>query len=341
MSRRTWLAASGVAAAALVVGVCVTVAYALSTGFDRAARRADLPDVLVRFDPARRADVDARLRTLPGLEARSYRYEATNVTLRHGTDATDRGAVHIVEGGRRGYAIVAGHDLRPRRDDVVVEQGLARTWGLRPGSTLTVGRLGPLRVAGEALSPDNVAYPVASAARVYIGRGLIARRFGAGEQPVSLAQLWLHPGASADVALAQARAQSYGVRGLSFITRSGVQAIVGQAAGIVVSLLVAFALIALGAAAIMLGTAAHADVRRQLPALAVRRALGFSRSLLARRAAVRAASIAAPCATIGLLAGWAIVRSPANTLLATLNEAPPGSAIVWPLAASAMGVLAI
>src|SRR3954454_3338196 len=117
MTRRTG-PALGVAAAALVAGVCVTVAFALSTGFDRAARRADLPDVLVRFDPARRADVDARLRTLPGLEARSYRFEATNVGLRHGSDSTERGAVHVVGGGRRGYAIVAGHDLRPGRADV-------------------------------------------------------------------------------------------------------------------------------------------------------------------------------------------------------------------------------
>src|SRR4051812_49027620 len=136
MSRRTWLAAVGVAAASLVVGVCVSVAYALSTGFDRAARRSDLPDVLVRFDPARRDRLDARLRTLPGLEDRSYRFEVTNVELRHGADRSDRGAVHVVQGGRRGYGLVAGHDLRGDEADVVVEQGLARAWGLRAGDML-------------------------------------------------------------------------------------------------------------------------------------------------------------------------------------------------------------
>src|SRR5436853_515446 len=165
--RRTGLAALGVAAAALVVGVCVTVAYALSTGFDRAARQADLPDVIVRFDPTiDRSELDARPRAIPGLAARSYRYEATNVQLSHGTDSTERGSVHVVQGGRRGYEVVAGHDLSEARADVLVEPGLSRAWHLHPGSTLNVDGLGALRVAGEALEPDNVAYPVASAARV-------------------------------------------------------------------------------------------------------------------------------------------------------------------------------
>jgi len=339
--RRTWLAALGVAAAALVVGMCVTVAYALSTGFERAARRADLPDVVVRFDPARRAEVDARLRTVPGLEARSYRDEVTDVGLRAGGHATDRGAVHVVQGGRRGYAVVGGHDLRASRADVLVEPGLARAWDLHPGSLLDVGTLGPLRVAGEALEPDNVAYPVASAARVYVGRDDVARVFGAREQAVSLAQLWLHPGASADVALAQARMQSFGVRGLSFVTRSGVRALVGQAAGIVVALLVAFSLVALGAAAVMLGTAAHADVQRRLPGLAVRRALGFSRRALALAAARRAAGIAAPAALAGLVVGSMLARGPTDRLLATLNETPPGTAVVGPLGSALVAVVAL
>ena len=51
MMRR--LAAAGIAAAALVAGAGVTVGYGLSTGFDRAADRADLPDVIARFDPER------------------------------------------------------------------------------------------------------------------------------------------------------------------------------------------------------------------------------------------------------------------------------------------------
>ncbi len=47
---RSGLTAVGIAAAGLVLGVALTVAYALSTGFDRAADRADLPTIVARFD---------------------------------------------------------------------------------------------------------------------------------------------------------------------------------------------------------------------------------------------------------------------------------------------------
>ena len=50
MRRRRWLAAAGIAAASVVVGTATTVGYGLHTGFDRAAREADLPDVVARFD---------------------------------------------------------------------------------------------------------------------------------------------------------------------------------------------------------------------------------------------------------------------------------------------------
>src|SRR5207237_457536 len=160
--------------------------------------------------------------------------------------------VHVVEGGRRGYEIVAGHDLSASRADVLVEPGLARAWHLHPGSTLVVSQLGELRVAGEALEPDNVAYPLASPARVHLGR-------------------------------------------------------------------------------------AHVD--RRLPARAVRRALGCPRAALARAAARRAAAIAVPAAAAGLALGWALARGRTGTLLATLNEAPPGAAVLGPMALSLAGVV--
>jgi len=327
--------AFGVFAAALVVGVCVTVAYGLSTGFQRAASQADLPDVIVRFDTQDRAKVDARLRTIPGLEARSYRYEVTDVPLTFGSHFTGRGSVHVVTGGRRGYAIVPGRDARPGAREIVVEPGRARAWGITIGSTLDVGSAGALRVVGEGLEPDNVAFPVATAARVYL-RPQLGGDFG-----VNLAQLWLRPGASLDAALTQARAQSFGVHGLSFITRTGVRALVGQAAGVVIALLVAFSLVALGVAAVMLGTAAHAEVRRGLASLGVRRALGFPRRMLARAAARRAALRALPAAALGLAAGWLAARGPSASLLATLNERPPGAAILLPLAACLAGVVVL
>ena len=73
--RRAVLAALGVLLAAAMAGAAITVGYALHTGFDRAARDADLPDVIVRFRPARRAEVDAIVKRLPNLAARSYRNE--------------------------------------------------------------------------------------------------------------------------------------------------------------------------------------------------------------------------------------------------------------------------
>ena len=71
MRRRRWLAAAGIAAASVVVGTATTVGYGLSTGFDRAARDADLPDVVARFDRERRSTLDKRVRALPNLAARS------------------------------------------------------------------------------------------------------------------------------------------------------------------------------------------------------------------------------------------------------------------------------
>ena len=60
--------------------------------------------------------------------------------------------------------------------------------------------------------------------------------------------------------------------------------LLGQAAGIVISLLVAFSLVALVAAGTMLAAGAHADVQRRLPSFGVQRALGFTPARLARGA---------------------------------------------------------
>src|SRR3954470_6802454 len=85
---RTLLAALGVLAAALVVGTATTVGYSLATGFDRSAERADLPDIIARFANDDEAKVDARVRALPNLAARSYRAERTNRLLQSGAHET-------------------------------------------------------------------------------------------------------------------------------------------------------------------------------------------------------------------------------------------------------------
>ena len=166
---RTLLSAAGVLAASLVVGTGVTVGFGLATGFERSAERSDLPDVIARFDDERRDAVDSRVRALPNLAAASYRYERLNAHLSANGRETEKGAVHTIHSGRRGYAVVEGRDLSEAPSEVVVEQGLAREWDLHPGDRLSAAGLGALTVTGIAVSPDNVAYPLARTARVYVG----------------------------------------------------------------------------------------------------------------------------------------------------------------------------
>ena len=255
---RTVLAGLGIVAASLVVGTAVTVGFGLATGFERAADQADLPDIIARFDDTGREELDERVRALPNLAARSYRFERTNIPLTANGRHTHKGAFHVVMGERRGYLVAEGRDLSGRAGEVVAEQGLAREWDLEVGDAIDVGRAGPLRLVGIAVSPDNVAYPLARAARVYLPD--VYRD----ETPANLALLWLNDPSKADVTLTQARSVSFGLGRLEFVTRDGVKVLLGQAAGIVISLLVAFSLVALVAAGTMLAAGAHAEVQRRL-----------------------------------------------------------------------------
>jgi ABC-type lipoprotein release transport system permease subunit len=333
---RTVLAALGVFAASLVVGTAVTVGYGLATGFDRAADQAGLPDVIARFDPEDRDALDSRVRALPNLAARSYRFERTNVPLTANGRHNHRGATHVVMGGRRGYLVVEGRDIRPHPPaygEVVIERGLAREWDLSVGDRIDVGRREGQRVVGIAVSPDNVAYPLARAARVYVPE--------TGGEPANVALLWLNDPSRADVTLTQARAVSFGLGRLEFVTREGVRVLLGQAAGIVISLLVAFSLVALLAAGTMLAAGAHADVQRRLGAFGVQRALGFSPARIAALQATEAAVVALPAAAAGMALGTVAVAGPAAELLASLNERPPGWALLGPLAGALAAVVAI
>ena len=329
---RTVLTATGVAAAALVLGVALSVAYALSTGFDRAADRAGLPTIVARFADEDAGDVDAVVADLPNLAAASYRYEQTGVRLAAPGHELHEGVVEVVRGGRRGYAIVAGRDLR---DDgrgggleVVVERGLAREWGLGVGDRLRVGRLGSARIAGIAVAPDNVAFPLAKTARVIVGERALLARFGAppgARFPVNSALLWARDGARADVLVSAARQSSFGLRGLRFLTRDGVEAVIGQAAGIVVALLVAFGIVAAGLAGVLLGAAAQSEVARALDRIGLQRALGVTPGTVVATHALRGALVAVPAAALGLAAGGLAARAPTERVLASLNELPPGA----------------
>lgn len=313
---RSVLTATGVLAAALVLGVAVTVAYALSTGFDRAARTADLPTVVARFDAEDAAKVDATVRRLPNLAAASYRYEQTDVPLSARGHATPEGVVEVVRGGRRGYAIVAGRDARPGLREAVVERGLATEWGLRVGGSIRVGRLGSVRIVGVSVSPDNVAYPLAKAAHVTLASD--DRRF-----PVDTALLWAKDPSRSDVLVSAARQSSYGLRDLRFLTRAGVQALIGQAAGIVVALLASFAAVAAGLSGVLLGARAQSEVARTLDELGVQRALGLAPGTVVAVHAAHGALVTAPAAALGLAAGALASRTATARVLESLNELAP------------------
>ncbi|HEV3002227.1 MAG TPA: FtsX-like permease family protein [Solirubrobacteraceae bacterium] len=332
---RRLLAAAIVLAAALVAGTALTAAVSLSGGFERAAARADLPDLIVRFDGRSRADVERRLGALPNVAATRYRTEFNRVWMRAGDGHAHNGALHVVEPGRRGYAIASGRDLRGR-GEALVEAGVAREWDVGVGDRLRVAE-GRLRVVGISLSPDNVAYPLAKAPRVYVSRSDLP---WLGDR-VNLAMAWLRDPARADVTLAQARAVSFGLDDLRFVTRDGVRVLIGQAAGIVIALLVAFSVVAVATAGVMLGATARWEVARRLPSIGVQRAVGFSRAAVVREQAVRGALLAAPPALLGLTIGWAAMRGPADRLLAALNELGPGTALLWWLCAAWLAIVAL
>ena len=89
--------------------------------------------------------------------------------------------------------------------------------------------------------------------------------------------------------LVQARTTSYGLRGLRFVTRSGVRVLLDQAAGIVIDLLVALSVFALATAGVMLAASARAEVQRRLKTIGISRAVGASRGHLVTVQAVEAA----------------------------------------------------
>jgi FtsX-like permease family len=338
--RRARLAIAGVLLAAAMAGAAVTVAYGLATGFDRAAREADLPDVIVRFRAESRADIDRIVRALPNVADRAYRLEATDVGMDSAGGSSEKGSLEVVDSGRRGYAIVAGRDVDGRPNEVVVERGVANEWHLRVGDDVRVGRLGTLRVAGIAVAPDNVAFPLASAPRMYVSRAWIEREAQT-RLPVSQALIWAADPARVDVLLQQARATSTQVQGVRFITRSGVRVLIDSAAGIVIALLVAFSLVALGAAATMLAATTAADVQRRLTAIGVQRAVGFSRGRIAGEYAWRSVRTGLPAGVVGVAVGSLAVRGPSGHLLEALNEQAPGWALLAPLAASVVAIVAV
>jgi ABC-type antimicrobial peptide transport system permease subunit len=315
----------------------LVVADSLGFGFDRAARAAHLPDIIVRFSPQPAGRVAQRIAALPDVAGYTVRPEVTGVGLSTANEFAENGSVQIVGAGRRGYAIVAGRDLSGDPNEVVVERGLASAWHLKLGERLGIDGLGGQRVVGFSESPDNVSYPLA-VPRVYIPASAVQ---GGVKSRVNLADIWLRDPSQLDEVLVQARATSYGLRGIGFVTRSGVRVLLDQAAGIVIDLLVALSLIALATAGVMLAASARAEVQRRLKSIGVRRAVGASRGHLALVQALEAVFVAAPAATVGAVGGVLATYGPTSRLLVLLNEPAPGASLAPALIAAWAAAIAI
>jgi ABC-type lipoprotein release transport system permease subunit len=324
---RTLLTAGGVAAASAMIGAAATIVFALATAFDRTAATAQMPDVTARFAEQPLAAVLPRVRELANIRAASYRFEANGVGIQRGRNFAD-GVVEGVRGnGPRGYALTAGRDISGD-GEIVVERGLARSWHLRVGQRLSLD--GPsatiaARIVGVAVTPGDIAYPLFRSPRLYASLNDSRRLVGAGSD-VDEVLIWLHDRSQVDVTLAQARAASYGLSDLRFVTRSGYAHLIGRAGGVVIALLVSFSLIALAAAGVMLAASAAGEIQRRREAIGILRALGASPRTVAGAYAFEAALVATPAAGAGLLLGWAVVAGPTSRLLDILNELMPPAA---------------
>lgn len=323
-----------------MIGAAVTTGVGLATGFDRAQAAARTPDVTARFDVVDRATAQERVGALPNLADHAFRLVLRPVDLFvPGGDGRPRFAsadVNGLEPGRErdGLAIVAGRALSGGPGEAVVERGLLDEWGTGVGSEIFLrsrdgGGSWSGRVVGVAVEPDNVAFPLAADPRVYLPYEEVRGSLYAGDkrEPVNAASLRVVDPDRLSETLVQARLQSFGLRDLAYTTRSGVRALVDQAGGLVVALLVAFALIALGAAAAMLAVAGHARVTRDLATLGTLRAMGATPAAVALSYAVEAVLAAVPAVALGVVAGTLAVAGPTERLLHALNEIPPPHAL--------------
>ncbi len=335
--KRTLLTALGIVLAAAMLAAAVTVSDSLGKGFSRAAQQAHLADIIVRFDPQPASKVAQRINALPDIRYFSLRQEFTDVLISapNGRSAGNASVQIVNAGGSgpHGYALTAGHDVTDTPGQVVIERGLAAAWNIPLNGTIEISGLGPQKVVGFAEEPDNVSYPLA-APQIYISKDAVN---GQRNPRVDEAQIWLKDPRYLNEVLVQARATSYGVKGLRFVTRSGVKILLDQAAGIVIDLLVALSVIALATASVLLASSARAEVERRLKAIGIRRALGGQKHFIALTQALEAALIAVPAATLGALAGALATTGPSDRLLMLLNE-PSAGASLLPLIAAGWAV---
>jgi ABC-type antimicrobial peptide transport system permease subunit len=332
--RRTVLSAAGVVLAASMLAAAIVIADGLGDGFNRAVHKADLGDLIVRFDPEPTSLLEKKLRALPDLSGFALRYEVPSATISFEGRHLSTAVGEVIDRGRRqGYALVGGKNLSGSASTVLIEPAFAQAWHISLGDVIRVRGLGLEKVIGYAEGPDDVGYPL-GAARFYLTNAQINRLFGYQRNPkVNFAEVWLNNPRYISQVLVQARDEAFGLKDLQFATQGGVQVLINQAAGIVIDLLVALSAIALATAAVMLAASARAEVQRRIRAIGIRRAVGATRGQVALTQAVEAAMVAVPAATVGTLIGWAATFGPGNHLLSLLNQPGPGAAIILPLLA--------
>ena len=334
--RRAVMTGVGIALAATMLSAAVVVAYGLGTGFTRASRAAGLPDILVRFNDTNAGQVAKRIQALPDVARYSLRLEITNVSVNFDGRGTGNAVAEVLSSPGRydGYAVVAGRNLPDRGSDVLVERAFAAAWGIRIGDQISVPGLGAERVVGFAEGPDNVGYPLAEP-RFYLSRVALDARFGREVNPqVDLAEIWLRAPQYVNEVLAQARATSFGLKNIQFVTAGGLRILIDQAAGIVIDLLVALSVIALVTAGVLLAASARAEVQRRLGAIGVRRAVGETQGQVALACGLEGLLVAVPASCVGVAVGVLVTYSPSSRLLMLLNEPPPGWGLVVPLGAA-------
>jgi ABC-type antimicrobial peptide transport system permease subunit len=322
-----------VALAAAMLAAAVVVSYGLGTGFTRAAKAAGLPTIVVRFEAQRASLVKKRILALPDVARYSLRYELTEARFSYNGHRTHTGVAEVLDkpGAHVGYDVVAGEDLPARGSDVLVEKGLAESWGIKLGDTIQVPGLGPQKVVGIAEGPDDVGYPLA-APRIYISRPALDARYGPEPDPrVNLADIYLRNPRYVNEVLAQARSTAYGLKNVQFLTSAGIRILLDQAAGIVIDLLIALSIIALITAGVLLAASARAEVQRRLGAIGVRRAVGETRGQVALSQGLEGLLVAVPFGSLGIAIGVILTASPDSHLLTLLNESPPGSALIIPV----------
>jgi len=351
--RRLLLGAGGIALAAAMLSAAITIASGLGGGFNRGVKAADLGDLIVRFNPESAGEVSQRLAALPDVASFSLRTEFTDTTLVNGSHRVSGASAEILDSGsRHGYAVTAGHQISGSAQQVLMEPALASALHVHVGGRVLIAGLGYVRVAGLAEGPDDVGYPLAagrfymtSAALVATIQAVVKRRHERVPRGISFrvnfAEVWLHNSRYIDQVLVQARAESFGLRDVQFATRGGVRVLVDQAAGIIIDLLVALSAIALVTAAVMLAASARAEVQRRLRSIGIRRAVGATRGQVVLTQVIEASLVAVPAATLGTLAGWALINGPDDRLLELLNEPGPGAALVAPLLAGWLVTVAL